>query len=335
MTYFVTGSTGFIGSALVRRLIGRGDQVHLLVRPESAIHLNHPAIKVFRGTLADAPVLREGMRGCEGLFHLAAKGGVDARDPKDFDRTNLEGTRQMIAAALASDIKKFVYTSSVMCLGPSQGQAVDENTPRKVPFFTDYDRSKALAEDAIRHAVRDGLPAVIVSPAFVYGPTSALRGDSFNAYLLAAARQRIVGVPGLGTQVFNAVYIDDVVEGHLLAFENGNIGENYILGGENIALREMIECLASLLKENRFILKVPLLFLKMLGRLVGQIAKIQGKAARMTAKSSEIYNYDWAYTSEKAIREIAYRNRPLRAGLELTLTGLKKRVSLSSKAHEV
>ncbi|HZR46924.1 MAG TPA: NAD-dependent epimerase/dehydratase family protein [Candidatus Manganitrophaceae bacterium] len=315
MTLFLTGATGFIGGALLRRLLDPAEAVHLLVRPGSSPALDHPKVRVFRGGLDDLAVLKEGMRGCDAVFHLAAWVRTASDDRLLFDRINVEGTRRIIEAASSEKVRRVVYTSSVVAIGPSNGTVADEKTVRRTGFLTDYERSKALAEEEMTAAARDGFPAVIVSPSLVFGPTDSLKRYSFNKFLLDFIAGRLTVLPGDGKQVVNAVYIDDVVEGHLLALEKGRIGERYILGGENISLDALSERVIDLLKKNRRPLHLPLPLLKGLSWIEWGLSTMLRKEPRITPKSIAMYRHDWAYSSDKAKAELGYRPIPLDEGI--------------------
>ncbi len=318
-TVFLTGATGFIGGALAGRLLSQVKALHLLVRPGSHLSIEHPKVRIFRGGLNDPEVLRKGMRGCEVAFHLAAWVRLASEDPLLFDRTNIQGTRDLIEAASSEGVKKVIYTSSVVAIGPSHGTPADEESVRRTPFLTDYERTKALAEEEVMRAVQRGFPAVIVSPSLVFGPTDSLKRYSFNRFLLEFVTGRFIGIPGDGKKRVNAVYIDDVVEGHLLALEKGEIGEKYILGGENIPLNALAEMAIDLLKKKRRLIHLPLPLLKGLSWIEMGLSKIQGREPRMTPRSIAIYRYDWAYSSDKARRQLGYRPLPLKEGIEKLL----------------
>jgi farnesol dehydrogenase len=294
--------------------------------------VTHPKIRIFRGELDDLAVLKKGMQGCEGVFHLAAWVRLASKQRSLFDRTNIEGTRRIIEAAFSEGVKKVIYTSSVVAIGPSHGTEANEETMRRTPFLTDYERTKALAEEEMVRAAQKGLPAVIVSPSLVFGPTDSFKigsrakiyGDplkrySFNRFLLDFVSGKSIGLPGDGHQVINPVYIDDVVEGHLLAMEKGRIGEKYILGGENITLNALAEEVIHLLHQKRRLVHLPLPLLKGLSWIEMGLSKIQGREPRISPRSISIYRYDWAYSSNKAKVELGYRPLPLKEGLERVL----------------
>lgn len=319
MALFLTGATGFIGGALARRLLSRGETLHLLVRPGSKLVIDHPRIRVFRGGLEDVAVLRKGMEGCDAAFHLAAWVRLASEDPLLFDRTNVEGTRRFIEAASLEGIRKIVYTSSVIAIGPSGGAIANEETVRRTPFLTDYERTKTAAEEEMIKSAEKGFPVVIASPSLVFGPTDSLKRYSFNRFLLDFITGRLLAIPGDGMQVINAVYIDDVVEGHLLALEKGRAGERYILGGENTTLGGLAELVLRSLGKKRRLVHLPLPLLKGLSWLEVAISKMRRCEPRLTPGSIEIYRHHWAYSSDKARSELGYRPITLKEGIERVL----------------
>ncbi len=325
MRVFLTGGTGLIGRALLSRLIENGMEVHLLVRGESPLAgLAHPRVSIFRGGLADVALLRQGMRGCDWVFHLAAQVGVSPAASDLFDRTNVEGTRNVLHAAQWEGIKRVIYTSTVMVMGPTRGLPADEKTSRIAPYFTEYERSKALAEAEVSGAVARGLPGVIVSPAFVYGPTEVLKRHSLNRVLYEAFRREIMVLPGDGGMRINAVYVEDVAAGHLLAAEHGKIGERYILGGENITLEQLFRQVATISGKRLALLHCPLWGLR-IGCAIEQVmARVQKRAPKLLPKYVGVLEQDWIYSSDKAIAQLGYAPRPLSEGLHRTLAWLRE-----------
>lgn len=238
MRAFVTGGTGFVGSNLVAALLERGMQVRVLRRATSPMAaLEGLDCETRVGDVLDGvDALTEAMADCDWVFHTAAISDYwRYRTQTRLYRTNVEGTRDMAAAAARAGVKRFVYTSSLAALGvPRRGHHLVETDefnirPRRFP----YGHSKHVAEGVLQDAVAAGLPVVIVNPSVVIGPRDVNRIAS--AMLVEAEHGRLrVAAPG-GT---NFVSVDDVVDGHIAAAERGRVGERYILGGENLLFRE-------------------------------------------------------------------------------------------------
>ena len=238
MLAFVTGGTGFVGSNLVAALIERGIGVRVLRRSTSSlVGLDGLACETCVGDVLDGvDTLTTAMAGCTWVFHTAAISDYwRHRGRKRLYRTNVEGTRNMLAAALRAGVERFVLTSSLAAMGlPAPGQTLTEADhfdlpPRRFP----YGYSKHLAECELRRSVDAGLAAVAVNPSVVIGPGDVNRIES-AMFVQAARGQLRVAAPG-GT---NFVAVGDVVQGHIAAAERGRVGERYILAGENLSFRD-------------------------------------------------------------------------------------------------
>lgn len=244
MTVLVTGATGFLGSAVARALLDAGEQVRVLTRA----HSNHRnvedlAVQIFHGDLRDPDSLARACAGCHGLYHVAADYRLWARNPDDLYQSNVQGTRSIMQAALAAGIERVIYTSSVATLGlNADGRPANEDTP--VAFgnmIGHYKRSKYLAERVVDDLVRDaGLPAVIVNPSTPIGPRD-IKPTPTGRIVRDAALGRIPAYVDTG---LNVAHVDDVARGHLLAWAAGRIGRRYILGGENLSLRDILALVA-------------------------------------------------------------------------------------------
>ena len=257
MTTLVTGATGFVGSAVLRALIRRGEPVRALVRPSSSLRLLEGLpVQIVTGDLDEPASCRGALRGCDALFHVAADYRLWVPQPEPMYRTNVDGTRELLLAGAEAGVKRIVYTSSVATLGLRADRLPsDETTPATLAdMIGHYKRSKFLAEQAVRELVAgSGLPAVIVNPSAPVGPADA-RPTPTGRVVLEAARGRIPAFVDTG---LNLVHVDDVAEGHLLAFEHGRIGERYILGGDNLSLREMLVEIAGLVDRKPPRLQLP------------------------------------------------------------------------------
>jgi len=240
----VTGASGFVGSAVLRKLLDRGHDVRALLRPGSdRRNMEGLSVDIAEGDLLDAASLKPALKGCRGLFHVAADYRLWAPDPKPMFSANVDGTRSLLLTAGEAGVERIVYTSSVAVLGLLPGEAVsDEETP--VTFddmIGPYKQSKFLAEAEVRALVENqGLSVVIVNPSTPIGPRD-IKPTPTGRLIVDAATGKMPAYVDTG---LNVAHVDDVAEGHLLAFEKGEIGERYILGGENMALQEILQVVA-------------------------------------------------------------------------------------------
>jgi dihydroflavonol-4-reductase len=253
---FVTGSTGFVGGAVVRQLLDAGHEVRALVRPGADTQqLDGLPVERMAGDLGDYDTLRRCVAGCEWVFHVAALYSYWGYQWDDFYQTNVEGTRRVLEAAGDEGVERIVYTSSVAALGfQRNGSPATEDTPSTLEDrIGPYQRSKFLAEEVARDYAHRGLPVVIVNPCSPVGagdhkptPTGQIIVDYLNG--------RMFGYVDTG---LNIVDVRDVAIGHLLAAERGRVGERYILGGENLSLKHILHLLAEIAGRRPVRLRVP------------------------------------------------------------------------------
>jgi dihydroflavonol-4-reductase len=316
VTTLVTGATGFVGSAVLRALLKRGEPVRALVRPSSSLRLLEGLpVDIVRGDLADPAGFRGALTGCDALFHVAADYRLWVPRPAAMYRTNVVGTRDLLLAAAEAGVRRIVYTSSVATLGLRADRLPsDEATPATLgDMIGHYKRSKFLAEQAVRELVAPaGLPVVIVNPSAPVGPADA-RPTPTGRVLIEAARGRIPAYVDTG---LNLVHVDDVAKGHLLAFERGRIGERYILGGDNLSLGEMLAEIAALVGRRPPRLRLPAGALLPVAVVAEALARLGiGGEPLVTADGVRMARKPMYFTSAKAERELGYRSRPAVEGL--------------------
>lgn len=311
MKALVTGATGFVGSAVMRRLIDRGAEVRVVARAGSdRRNLDGRAVEVVTGELNDAAALDRAADGCEAVFHVAADYRLWVPDPAAMYRANLDGTKAVMAAAARAGVRRIVYTSSVATLGlRADGLASDETTPSTLAdMIGHYKRSKFMAEEEVRRLVREeGLPAVIVNPSTPIGPGDVKPTPTGRMIVNAAAGR----MPAYVDTGLNIVHVDDVAEGHLLALEKGRVGERYILGGEDMSLASLLNAIAGMTGGRPPLLSLP-------HGLVMPIAYIAEAWARLTGRGEPMVTRDGVrlsrkrmyFTSAKSQRELGYAARP-------------------------
>jgi dihydroflavonol-4-reductase len=311
----VTGASGFVGSAVARLLAARGDRVRALVRPSSPrTNLDGNAFEIAEGDMRDQPSMRRAMDGVRFFFHVAADYRLWAPDPEEIVRNNREGTHIAMQAARDAGVERIVYTSSVAALKPLHGMAADETSRHtEESAIGAYKRSKVVAERLVERMVaEEGLPAVIVSPSTPIGPRD-VKPTPTGRIIVEAASGRMPAFVDTG---LNLVHVDDVAEGHLLALARGKIGERYILGGEDVLLRDMLGVIAPLTGRKAPRVRLPRGPLYPLAFAAEAAARITGKEPFLTADALRMAAHHMFFSSAKAVRELGYKARPYQRGLE-------------------
>lgn len=324
MNIFVTGASGFIGAGLVRALLDRGEDVHVLGRVSSDLsEFDGSGVRIFRGDLASPADVRDAMQGCDRVYHLAAFAKNWARRPEEVHRINRDALRNIFGVARELSIRRVVYTSTVMVYGPSNGLPVDEHTRRVIPPSTLYEESKIDGERVVASALDEGLDIVIVHPTRVFGPGHLTEANSTTILI----KQYLEGtwrlLPGDGSAEGNYVYVKDVVAGCIAAMERGSRGGHYILGGENLTFNAFFAILAEATGKKRLLLPVPE------GLAYGAAAVLEGLGRLglieppLTPGWVRTFFGDWLCTSALAQREIGYVPTPVQQGVAETVAWLR------------
>lgn len=323
MKIFITGATGFIAAGLAKKLAAEGNQVHALVRDVSkAGHLKHENIQLFIGDLNDIPSIHRAIAGCEEVYHCAGYARLWAKNRSEFYKVNLEGTNNILQQSVLHNIKKVVFTSSTCVLGQSMGNALTEKDPRIQAFEDDYDLSKLLAEQQVKEYTSKGLFCVIVNPSRVYGPGPFSYSNAISRMLFDALRGKRILVPFAPHCRANYAFVEDVVEGHVLAMKYGACGERYILGGENVTYDEFLEVVTGI-TGKLCITKLPLPVMKIGGVLELIKANITGCFPAYTPRMLDRYFISTMFSCAKAKTELGYQVTPFKTGIENTINYLK------------
>lgn len=320
MKTLITGANGFVGSAILRLLVEKGDDVRALVRPGSdRRNFEGFDIDVFEGDLRDPDSLSRAVSGCDTLFHVAADYRLWLPDPESMYKTNVDGTRDLITAATKAGVDKIIYTSSVATLGINKnGAPSNESTPVTLEdMIGHYKRSKYLAEQEVHKLVKElSSPVVIVNPSTPVGPRD-IKPTPTGRIVLDTIRGRMPAYVDTG---LNIAHVDDVANGHLLALEKGVIGERYILGGDNMTLAEILEVICLHQGMSPPTIKLPHNLVLPIAWFMERIASITHKEPRATVESVRMSKKIMFFSSDKANKELGYKSRP---GIE----GLKDAIS--------
>ncbi|MSR15246.1 MAG: NAD-dependent epimerase/dehydratase family protein [Gammaproteobacteria bacterium] len=325
MKFLVTGATGFVGSVIARQLLKRGDSVRVLARPASdRRNLIGLQVEIIEGDLRQAAELSAACQNVDGLFHVAADYRLWTRDPQALYDSNVAGTVNLMNAALAANVPRIVYTSSVATLGtlPS-GSPADEDTPVGLTdMIGHYKRSKYLAELAVMELVATKrLPAIIVNPSTPLGPFD-IRPTPTGRIVRDAIRRKIPAYVDTG---LNLVHVEDVARGHLLAFEKGTLGRRYILGGEDMSLKEILTAIANLCGHSPPRIKLPRGLIYPIAYLSqGWAWLTNGPEPQATIDGLRMSKKQMFFSSARAVRELGYSARPGRDAIADAVAWFKR-----------
>jgi len=307
--WLVTGATGHIGNVLVRKLLERGEKVRALILPgESRESISGLDVEAVEGDVLNLDSVFESFRGVKGIFHLAGVISIMPGANPFVRKVNVDGTKNILRAARESKIGKLVYTSSIHAIQRVEDGIIDENIPYDMnnPYGA-YDRSKAEATLEVLHAAQTGLEAVVACPTGVIGPYD-FRGSMMGAVIHDAATARpTLYVDG----AYDFVDVRDVAEGLITAAEKGKRGESYILSGQRITVRYMLETVREVTGRNFFQMKIPFDLAKFAAMFTPMYYQMAQATPRFTPYSLEVLKSNSNISHAKASRELGYEPRSL------------------------
>ncbi|CAN7299502.1 NAD-dependent epimerase/dehydratase family protein [Knoellia sp. LjRoot47] len=319
MRYAVTGATGFVGGELTRQLVGAGHEVVALVRtPAKARDLADLGVELVEGELDSDDALDRLLAGADGLFHVAGWYKLGERDPSPGRRVNVEGTRNVLSAALRAGTPKVVHTSTLAINSDTGGVLHDESHRFTGDHLSEYDRTKAQAHEVAHELFTRGLPVVSVMPGAIYGPGDTSQVGELVARVVAGRR---VQVPGGGGTLMWA-HVGDVARGHVLAMERGVAGEDYMLAGEPAALAGVLERVATL-AGTQAPMRVPAAVVRLTERAMTPLAKVLPLPSSYHPESLRASLASYTGSRAKAERELGWHCRPLDQGLAETVSALR------------
>src|SRR6266850_3686147 len=311
MRAFVTGATGFLGSHVARVLADQGAQLRLLVRPSSDLRniadLNAERVE---GDLRDPVSIEKALAGCDALFHVAADYRLWVPDPEQMYRSNVEGTRGLIEAARKQGVRRIVYTSSVATMGfSSNGTLADENSPVSLAnMIGPYKRSKFMAEQVALEAARSGADVVVINPTTPIGEGD-LKPTPTGRIVVDFLKRKFPAYVDTGLNLVDAI---ECARGHIQALEKGRAGERYILGGENLTLKQILDRLSAITGLPSPRVKLPYVFALAAGVVDETVTgRILRREPRATIDAVRMGRKKMFTTSAKAERELGWRPSPV------------------------
>lgn len=316
----ITGATGFLGWHVARLLLERGESVRALVRDAARLH-ELEGMEAVRGDLRDPLSLESAVEGCGVVYHVAADYRLWSPQPAEMYRSNVEGTRNILEAARRAGVERFIYTSSVGCIGIPENGLGDEQAPVSLEDMAGhYKRSKFLAERVALEYAGEGFPVVIVNPTAPIGdhdfkptPTGKIVVDFMRG-----------AMPAFLDTGLNVVYAGDVAEGHRAACERARVGERYILGGENLTLQQIFEKLAEISGRKAPKLRIPYAVAYAAGVASTAWADVTGHPPRAPLEGVRMAKKKMWVSHDKAARELEYAPGPADRALALAVNWFKE-----------
>jgi len=316
MATLVTGASGFLGSHVARELVARGEDVRILMRPSSTNRaISDLSLEYTTGDLRDPASLDRAVSGVQYIFHVAADYRLWAKKSKDIYDSNVEGTKNLLAAAKRSckTLERFVYTSTVATIAVDRPQLPNESTDAKLDEMVGhYKRSKWMAEQEALKAAKEGLPVVVVMPTTPVGPgdwkptpTGKIILDFLNGKM-----------PGYVETGLNFVGVEQCAAGHLLVAENGKVGQRYLLGGENMTLKQLLDALAKITGLPAPKLKIPHGLALGVAYLNTAFSRLLGKEPQIPVEGVKIAQHMMFVDASRAQKELGFQPGSVKAALE-------------------
>jgi dihydroflavonol-4-reductase len=308
----VTGASGFVGWHVARRLIDRGGRVRALVRDPARLR-ELDGVEPRIGDLRDRASLERAVEGCGVVYHVAADYRLWTREPQEMFRSNVEGTRSLLEAARDVGVERFVYTSTVGCIGMPAGGLGEEESPVSLGQMAGpYKQSKFLAERLAEEFAESGFPVVIVNPTAPVGDRD-FKPTPTGRIVVDFVRGKMPAFLDTG---LNVVDVGDVADGHLAACERGRVGERYILGAENLTLQQIFVALGEITGRPAPKIRVPYAVAYAFGAVSTAWAGITGREPRAPLDGVRMARKKMWVRHDKAARELGYAPGPARVALE-------------------
>jgi len=314
MTTLVTGATGFLGSHVARQLVARGDEVRVLMRPSSNNRaISDLSLEYVTGDLRDAASLERAMNGVQRVFHVAADYRLWSKNPQEIYDSNVGGTKNLLAAARKAGVEQLVYTSTVATIAVDRPELPNEFTDAKLgEMIGHYKRSKWMAEQEVLQAAKEGAPAIVAMPTTPVGPwdwkptpTGKIILDFLNGKM-----------PGYVETGLNFVGAEEGAAGHLLVAERGKMGERYLLGAENLTLKELLDALAGITGLRAPGMKIPHGVALGVAYVESAFSRLIGKDPQIPVEGVKIAKHKMFVDCSRAQRELGFQPGPPAAALE-------------------
>jgi dihydroflavonol-4-reductase len=314
MTTLVTGAAGFLGSHVARQLVARGDDVRVLVRASSSNRaISDLSLEYVTGDLRDAASLERAMNGVQRVFHVAADYRLWAKHPQDIYDSNVGGTKNLLEAAKRAGVGQLIYTSTVATIAVDRPELPNEFTETKLEqMIGHYKRSKWMAEQEVLKAAKEGMPVIVAMPTTPVGPWD-WKPTPTGKIILDFLNGRMPGYVETG---LNFVGVEECAAGHLLVSEKGKIGERYLLGAENLTLKEVLDTLAKITGLRAPGMKIPHGVALSVAYMESAFSRLIGKEPGIPVEGVKIARHKMFVDASRARRELGFQPGPVAAALE-------------------